>query len=95
MSHDIRELIEGGRHLVPPYMWGGVERYIINRIPPGNFLTALFSNDLMEAFARADDVNTANMHNWVLFLYNYTPCGSYGSPAAVREWLNPTAQEAA
>lgn len=89
MKAEIKAMIEGGRHLVPDYMWGGVERYLVNRIPPGNFLTALFSNDLMEAFSRADDVNTANMRRWCQFLHNYAPRGSYGSPAAVQEWLKP------
>lgn len=94
MKAEIKAMIEGGRHLVPDHMWGGVERYFVNRVPTGHFLTALFSNDLMEAFARADDENAANMHRWCQFLYNYAPRGSYGSPAAVREWINP-AQEAA
>lgn len=93
---EIREMIQGGRHLIPPYMWGGVERYMVNRIAPGHFLLALLSNDLMEAFARADDENAANMRRYCQFLYNYAPRGSYGSPVAVRDWLNPSAvQEAA
>lgn len=95
MEAEIRAMIERGRHLVPPHMWGAVERYMVNRIAPGNFLTALLSNDLMEAFGRADDENTANMRNWVLFLYNYVPRGSYGSPEAVREWLAGPLREAA
>lgn len=94
-ENEIREMIEGGRHLVPDYMWGAVERYFVNRIPPGHFLTALFSNDLMEAFGRADDINAANMQRWCQFLYNYAPCGSYRSPEAVRAWLNPAQEEAA
>lgn len=85
----ITAMIEGGRHLIPPYMWGGVERYFVNRIPGGSFLTALFSNDLMEAFGRADDENSANMRQYCQFLYNYAPRGSYGSPENVRAWLNP------
>lgn len=93
---DIQEMIERGRHLIPPYMWGGVERYMIHRIPPGHFLTAVFSNDLIGAFARADDENGANMRRYAQFLYNYAPRGSYGSPEAVRAWLNPeTEKEAA
>lgn len=93
---EIQEMIEQGRHLIPPYMWGGIERYMVHRVQPGHFLMALFSNDLMEAFARADDENGANMRRYAQFLYNYAPRGSYGSAAAVREWLNPTqAQEAA
>ena len=85
----IISMIEGGKHLIPPYMWGGVERYMVNRIPGGSFLTALFSNDLMEAFARADDENGENMRRYAQFLYNYAPRGSYGSAANVRDWLHP------
>lgn len=86
-SEQIARMIEDGRRLVPPHMWGGVELYMVNRIPPGSFLTALLSNDLMEAFGRADDENAANMRQWCMFLYNYAPRGSYGSPEAIREWL--------
>lgn len=83
----IASMIEGGRHLVPPHMWGAVERYFVQRIPPGNFLTALLCNDLMAAFGRADDINAANMRQWCQFLYNYAPAGSYGSPERVAAWL--------
>lgn len=81
------EMIERGAHLIPSYMWGGVKRYMVDRIPPGDFLTALFSNDLMEAFGRADDENQSNMRRYCQFLYNYAPRGSYGSPENVRAWL--------
>lgn len=93
--NQIKSMIEGGRHLVPAHMWGTVERYFVNRIPPGHFLTALLSNDLMEAFARADDENAANMQRWCQFLYNYAPRGSYRSPEAVNAWLAPVREEAA
>lgn len=95
MSRDIRELIEGGRYLVPPYMWDAVEGYFIHRYSPGNFMTALLSNDLMEAMGRADDTNAANMRRWCQFLYNYAPAGSYGSPERFSAWLSPASAEAA
>ena len=88
-SFDPTEMIEGGRHLIPPYMWGGMSRYMVNRIPPGSFLQALLSNDLMEAFARADEENSACIRQYCQFLYNYAPRGSYGSPENFRAWLNP------
>lgn len=52
----------------------------------GGFLRALLSNDLMGAFARADEQNAAAMHKWCIFLHNYAPAGCYGSPEAVRQW---------
>lgn len=94
MTDQIAAMIERGQHLIPPHMWGGVQRYMINRIPPGSFLTALFSNDLMEAFGRADDENAMHMRRYCQFLYNHAPRGSYGSPELVRAWLNPEMQEA-
>jgi hypothetical protein len=86
-AEQIRSMIEEGRHLIPPYMWGGLERYFVNHVPPGSFLTAVLENDLMEAFARADDTNSENLRKYAQFLYCFAPRGSYGSAAAVRDWL--------
>lgn len=72
---------------VPFHMQDAICRYIIFGARPGHFLTALLSNDLMEAYGRADDINTSHMRNWVMFLYDEAPAGSYGSPDNVKEWL--------
>lgn len=84
-------MIADGCHLVPPYMWDGVVRYMVDRQPVGHFLTALFSNDLLGAFSRADAGNIANMHRWAQFLYCYAPNTSYGSAERVSLWLNQPA----
>lgn len=68
-------------------MHGGVQRYLDHGIPPGSFLMALFSNDLKEAFRRADDQNTAAMLDWVRFMVNDMPGNSQGSPEAVEAWI--------
>lgn len=81
-------MIETGRHMIPAHMWGAIERYMLHGIPPGSFLTAVLSNDLREAFARADDENAACMKQWVQFLYAYAPSGSWGSPERFRSWLS-------
>lgn len=70
------------------YMVDGVRLYIERGIPPGHFLTALFSNDLKESFKRADDANTAKMREWVGFVYWEMPWGSQGSPAHVSAWID-------
>lgn len=74
--------------LIPDYMRDGVELYVMHGIPPGSFMTAVLSNDLKEAFARADDQNTAAMRGWVQFLYNFTPSDCQGSPAKVASWID-------
>ncbi len=83
----VAAMIEGGRHLVPAHMWGAVERYYLHGIEPGSFLAAVLSNDLFDAFGRADDENAARMQDLVRFFYNYTPRGSYGSRELYRAWL--------
>ena len=70
------------------YMAGGVERYIEQGIPPGHFLTALFANDLMEAFACADGNNRAAMWEWCVWLYNARiPRDCRGSRENVQAWI--------
>ena len=73
---------------IPGYMHEAVIDYIMTGRPVGNFLTALFSNDLMEAFGRADDNNQRCMLAYVKFLYNDVPMGCRGSPEAVLAWLS-------
>lgn len=89
---EIARMIEGGKHLVPDYMWGGISGYMLDGIPVGGFLTALLSNDLMGAFARADDYNTRAMLDWSAFLYNFAPSESHGSRAKHDAWLAAYAQ---
>ena len=69
------------------YMVDGVRRYLEHGIQPGDFLIALFSNDLKEAFKRADDANTAAMRQWVAFMIWEMPVESQGSPARVEAWM--------
>lgn len=76
-----------GLERVPHYMHGAVIRYIERGVPPGHFLTALLSNDLMKAYGRADEANTVAMPEWVRYIYNCAPCGCHGSPERVSEWI--------
>ena len=94
-TEEIARMIDGGRNLVPPHMWGGIERYYLRGIAPGDFLYAVLCNDLMGAYGRADDINSANMRNWVMFLYNFTPSGSSGSPENVKAWLDQFVEQEA
>lgn len=76
-----------GLHLLPPHMHDAVERYIEHGIPAGHFLMAVLRNDLMEAFGRADEENTAAMRNWCAFLHNYAPSRCFGSSKNVDAWI--------
>ncbi len=88
----IDQLLVNGRPIpydtVPvAHMAGGMRRYFENGISPGSFGKALLSNDLCETLARADDDNAACVRQWVQWLYNNAPAGSWGSPANYANWI--------
>jgi len=91
-QQDILDQINEGQHLIPEHMWSGVVNYFVHRLPPGAFMTAILSNDFMDAAGRADWLNKAALANWAEFLYNYVPRNSYGSPEAVAAWLEARTQ---
>jgi|TARA_Y100000310_G_scaffold309003_1_gene352677 hypothetical protein len=64
-----------------------IDRYINNKISGGDFLDAVFSNDLMESFARADEQNRQDMFEIVSYLYNHAPMECWGSREKVKLWL--------
>ncbi len=72
---------------VPTHTQSGINNYVCNGVPTGSFLRAVLSNDLFEAFCRADSDNTENMLGIVTFIYNYVPGCCYGNVAKVKEWL--------
>lgn len=65
-----------------------LERYINEGIPTGGFLRAVLSNDLFDAYARADNNNVKFMREIVKALYNYAPSACHGSREAYKQWLD-------
>jgi len=92
MSHFNEEdvLMNLRKFRVPEGSHGAIVRYLVHHIHPGGFLAAVFSNQLMEAFARADGTNHASMEKYAVFLYNAMPASRdcWGSPAAVAKWID-------
>ncbi len=71
----------------PDRMRGPIVRYLVAGRRPGDFLQAVIRNDLREAVCRADDENQTLLLAWVHLLYMHAPTGSWGSPAALEEWI--------
>jgi hypothetical protein len=89
VDEDVAELDAGiGPHWlpIPEYMRDGLRRWILYGIPPGDFLCAVLQNDLREACARADDTNRHLLFNYMAFLYNHAPQGSWGGPISFQSW---------
>lgn len=72
--------------LCPPFTKECIDRWVRYAQPTGHFLSAVLSNDLKEAVARADSDNLAGLVHIVAYLYNRCPSGCWGSPERVREW---------
>jgi len=65
-----------------------IKRYVDNRISPGHFLTALFSDKLTDTFARADETNTPLIKDWVTWVYAEMPASMVGSAEKVKQHLD-------
>lgn len=62
--------------------------YAVHRVPLGDFLTAVVSNNLMGACGRADEGNMRNLPAFCAYLYNEMPSGSFMSKEAYEAWLS-------
>ena len=71
---------------IPEITRESIDAWVEDARPTGGFLRAVLSNDLREAFARADYDNSAAMHDIVSYLYNECPSMCWGSPERVAEW---------
>ena len=74
-------------YTIPDYMMGGIERYISQGIVPGQFLTAIITNDLKGAVDHADAANLASIPAYVGFFYNKAPIGCWGSQENMDNWV--------
>ena len=72
---------------IPVEMRGGVIRYVERGLPPGHFLSAIFSNDLMEAASRADSENGRLFMDYAKLIHNQCPGDCWGDAKQVRAWI--------
>jgi len=86
----LEKMLEGALEAngrVPRHTAEGLRRYVAERLQPGDFLTAVLSNDLAEAVARADSENAAALADIVRVLWNGLPAAAWGSRRKVNAWL--------
>jgi len=72
--------------VLPVHMRQATSDYVERGILFDDFLKAVFSNELVGAYAAADDINAARMMDWATFLYGQCPRGCWGSATTVEEW---------
>lgn len=79
--------------LIPEHMQQGLRLYLEDGLEPGGFLYAVLTNDLAGAVGRADSTNVRRLPEYVQFLYNYAPAGSWGSERKVAAWMDARQKE--
>ena len=72
---------------IPARMMPGIQRYIHERIKPGQFLTAVICNNLSDAMGQADDENLNSLPAYASFFHNEAPAPCWGSKKKMKEWL--------
>lgn len=72
---------------IPPKMAESLALYLDAHIAPSDFLRAVLENNLVEACRRADADNIGVLPAYVAYLFDSAPIGAWGSPNAVKCWL--------
>lgn len=73
--------------MIPKNTLEGLERYYKDRIPPGDFLTAVLQNNLLGSLSKADNENGEALSEIVKYIYVELPWECWGSPEKVKNWL--------
>lgn len=71
---------------IPARMHGGLIRYVLAGVVPGDFLQAVLANDLLDSVGRADDENLPILDRYVLLLKMAAPAACFRSRERVAAW---------
>ena len=71
---------------IRPDIKNALDNWAEHGLKPGDFLTAVLENNLMEALGRADSYNRATIFQISQYLYNDMPSPCHGSPEKVKAW---------
>ena len=77
----------GAYHLISGKILEAINRFALLHEKKGGFLMAVFSNNLREAIAHADDQNRPVIVQILGYCYNEIPGSCWGSPEMVKAWL--------
>jgi hypothetical protein len=71
---------------IPDAILLAINNHVLRGQHCGHFVTAVLSNDLIEAVNRADDECQKCLRSIVRYLYNRCPGGCWGSKKKMEEW---------
>lgn len=73
--------------MLPEHMQDSAKLYVERGIEPGSFMLAVLTNNLTEAFTRADHINKDSLLMWIIWLLNECPRSAWGSVDIVEAWM--------
>jgi hypothetical protein len=73
---------------LPKHFYDSLKLYLEHGCQPGQFLTAVLSNDLVRAVTYADPEAMASLKRIVQFVYNDIPSPCWGTPDRVQAWTS-------
>jgi len=85
MKQELRKKYED---ILPDEAIETIRIYIEDGCPMGSFLTAVFSNDLFEAYGRADHINKGLIYTYCKYVCNCLPMDCWGSSKIVEKWIS-------
>lgn len=72
---------------IPEKIIDAIERYVVDKIKPGDFLSAVLRNDLKESIGQADEEMEKLLPTIVRYVYNNIPHTCWGSSKEFDQWL--------
>lgn len=78
-----------GESNLPDVSQEALKNYFVYGFEPGSFLYALLCNKpWVEVISRADHWNKTRLYDYLKWLNDLAPDGSWGSEELVKDWLN-------
>lgn len=90
-EYPVEEWFTGEYADIPVHMQEAIKRYVIERLRPGHFLSAVITNDLRGAVDHADAENLPLVKRYVQWFYNRAPAICHGNPQRMEDWLSSNA----
>lgn len=78
---------------IPPHLWDGIRMFLLEGRETGDFLYAVFCNDLADAIGRADPLSEAALGDIVRWLNHGAPSQAWGSKERVAYWIEHKAEQ--
>jgi hypothetical protein len=83
----MNEFFAGEYEAIPENMRPGMMDYVEKGKRPGDFLTAVITNNLKDAVCRADSTNLPLIKLYVLWFHNVAPEPCQGSAEKMKAWM--------